>query len=168
MAYVTIITSARIVFTGPVELRRLASIKPTLFQYFPYEQCTVGLHSYYNIIIIKLQVTNQMITACKAYITDGGCETVWSQETKDVIRKLNDCIRLNDEYQACFHKTKALLQEMPDERQFEFSEMYIFGKFDTFKRRLQKIIEMFDTMEVYSHLTDSKIEGKQLLLELSR
>lgn len=48
---------------------------------------------------------------------------------------------------------------MPDERQFEFSEMYIFGKFDTFTRRLKKITEMFQTMDVYSHLADSKIEG---------
>lgn len=102
-----------------------------------------------------------MITACKAYITDSGCETVWSQEMPIVIRKLKDCIRLNEEYQSCFHKTKAKLEQMPNERQFEFSEMYIFGKFDTFTRRLKKIIEMFDTMEMYSHLADSKIEGME-------
>ena len=63
-------------------------------------------------------------------------------------------------YQSCFHKTKKKLEEMPDERQFEFSEMYIFGKFDTFTRRLKKIIEMFNTIEMYSHLQDSKIEGR--------
>ena len=49
---------------------------------------------------------------------------------------------------------------MPNERKFEFSEMYIFGKFDLFTRRLKKIIEMFETMEMYSHLQDSKIEGE--------
>ena len=49
---------------------------------------------------------------------------------------------------------------MENEKKFEFSEMYIFGKFDTFTRRLKKIIEMFETMEMYSHLADSKIEGK--------
>ena len=52
---------------------------------------------------------------------------------------------------------------MPNERKFEFSEMYIFGKFDTFSRRLKKIIEMFETMEMYSHLQDSKIEGKEFV-----
>jgi dynein heavy chain len=48
---------------------------------------------------------------------------------------------------------------MPNERPFEFSEMYIFGKFDTFTRRLKKIIEMFETISLYSHLSESKIEG---------
>lgn len=101
-----------------------------------------------------------MITACKAYITDEGYETIWTQPQSLVLKKLEDCIKLNEEYQRCFHKTKKKLEEMPDERQFEFSEMYIFGKFDTFTKRLKKIIEMFKTMEMYSHLADSKIEGK--------
>ena len=105
------------------------------------------------------QITNQMITACKAYITCSGIETIWTQETPDVIKKLNDCRRLNQEYQNCFHRTKKKLEEMAQERKFEFSEMYIFGKFDTFTRRLAKIIDMFETMETYSHLAESKIEG---------
>ena len=49
---------------------------------------------------------------------------------------------------------------MENEKKFEFSEMYIFGKFDTFSKRLMKITEMFETFETYSHLSDSKIEGK--------
>lgn len=40
--------------------------------------------------------------------------------------------------------------------------MYIFGKFDTFTRRLRRITEMFETMERYSHLTDTKIEGIEM------
>ena len=100
-----------------------------------------------------------MITACKSYITDGRTETVWSQDVNVVKKKLQDCIHLNEEYQLSFHKTKRKLETMKNERPFDFSEMYIFGKFDTFTRRLKKIIEMFDTMEMYSHLSESKIEG---------
>jgi len=37
--------------------------------------------------------------------------------------------------------------------------MYIFGKFDTFQRRLAKILELFATIATYSALQDSKIEG---------
>lgn len=40
-----------------------------------------------------------------------------------------------------------------------FSEMYIFGKFDTFKRRLEKIIQLLDVFEMFSPLSDAKIEG---------
>ena len=104
-----------------------------------------------------------MITACKSYITNDGCETVWSQPSGEVTKKLNDCIRLNEEYQRCFHKTKEKLETMPNERPFEFSEMYIFGKFDTFTKRLKNIIAIFDVFNVYSTLSESKIEGRSLL-----
>lgn len=63
------------------------------------------------------------------------------------------------EYQHCFQKTKQKLQQDPNEKQFEFSEMYIFGKFETFHRRLAKIIDVFTTFDTYSVLQDSKIEG---------
>ena len=49
---------------------------------------------------------------------------------------------------------------MPNERPFEFSEMYIFGKFDTFTKRLKNIISIFETFSVYSTLAESKIEGE--------
>lgn len=67
------------------------------------------------------------------------------------------------EYQRCFHKTKEKLEQTPNERQFDFSEMYIFGKFDTFQRRLNKILEMFSTINTYSALQDSKIEGLETM-----
>ena len=37
--------------------------------------------------------------------------------------------------------------------------MYIFGKFDTFSRRLEKIMHMFELIDSYSKLGESKIEG---------
>ena len=51
------------------------------------------------------------------------------------------------------------LDATPGEKKFEFSEMYIFGKFDTFTKRLTKINKMFLTMDQYAHLHESKIEG---------
>lgn len=54
---------------------------------------------------------------------------------------------------------KEKLEQNPAERQFDFSEMYIFGKFETFHRRLVKIIDIFNTMKTYSVLQESKIEG---------
>lgn len=119
-------------------------------------------------LFVNQQITNQMITACKSYITNGGSETVWSQPPAEVIKKLNDCIRLNEEYQRCFHKTKEKLEKMPNERPFEFSEMYIFGKFDTFTKRLKNIIAIFDVFSVYSTLSESKIEGKLIFFYFSQ
>ncbi|TNN79750.1 Dynein heavy chain 5, axonemal [Liparis tanakae] len=67
------------------------------------------------------------------------------------------------EYQRYFHKIKKKLEQTPSERQFDFSEMYIFGKFDTFQRRLNKILEMFRNISTYSVLQDSKIEGLETM-----
>lgn len=100
-----------------------------------------------------------MITACKSYISVRGTETVWSQPQNEVIEKLKDSIKLNHEYQNCFQRTKEKLAGMPNERPFDFSEMYIFGKFDTFTKRCQKIIDIFNTFNSYSTLQESKIEG---------
>ncbi|XP_062848702.1 dynein axonemal heavy chain 5 [Trichomycterus rosablanca] len=126
-----------------------------------------SISRYYNtsekITSLFVKVTNQMITACKAYITNNGSATIWEQTQEVVAEKLRAAIRLNQEYQKYFHKTKQKLEESPSERQFDFSEMYIFGKFDTFQRRLNKILAMFSTIRTYSALQDSKIEGLETM-----
>ncbi|XP_044176214.1 LOW QUALITY PROTEIN: dynein axonemal heavy chain 5-like [Acropora millepora] len=122
---------------------------------------------YYNtserMTALFVKVTNQMITACKSYITEHGYKAVWDYQQEELVAKLKNCIRLNEEYQRCFQKTKQRLEENPEERQFEFSEMYIFGKINTFSRRLHKIIDMLDTMKAFSCLGESRIEGMEQL-----
>ncbi|XP_064201033.1 dynein axonemal heavy chain 5 isoform X1 [Anguilla rostrata] len=126
-----------------------------------------SISRYYNtsekITSLFVKVTNQMITACKAYITNNGTATIWEQSQDVVAEKLKAAIHLNKEYQSCFHKTKQKLEQSPSERQFDFSEMYIFGKFDTFEKRLNKILSMFSTISTYSALQDSQIEGLETL-----
>ncbi|XP_078395203.1 dynein axonemal heavy chain 5 [Cetorhinus maximus] len=128
-----------------------------------------SISRYYNtsekITSLFVKVTNQMITACKAYITNNGTATIWDQPQEMVVKKLKSAVELNQEYQHCFHKTKQKLEQNPAERQFDFSEMYIFGKFDTFQRRLNKIIAMFSTITAYAALQDSKIEGLEALAD---
>ncbi|XP_046898543.1 dynein axonemal heavy chain 5 isoform X2 [Hypomesus transpacificus] len=126
-----------------------------------------SISRYYNtsekITSLFVKVTNQMITACKAYITNNCSASIWEQSQELVSEKLRASIQLNQEYQRYFHKTKEELEQSSSERHFDFSEMYIFGKFDTFQRRLYKILEMFDTINTYSTLQDSKIEGLETL-----
>ncbi|XP_027868438.1 dynein heavy chain 5, axonemal [Xiphophorus couchianus] len=122
---------------------------------------------YYNtsekITSLFVKVTNQMITSCKAYITNNGSNSIWDQPQQEVADKIKAAIHLNQEYQRCFHKTKKELEQSPSQRKFDISEMYIFGKFDTFQRRLNKILKMFDTISTYSALQDSKIEGLETI-----
>ena len=94
---------------------------------------------YYNtserMTALFVKVTNQIITACRAHITDSGYSKLWDLERKVVLQRLADCQHLNQEYQLCFQRTKEKLQGHPEERPFDFSEMYIFGKFNNFCRR---------------------------------
>ncbi|KAG5271166.1 hypothetical protein AALO_G00176670, partial [Alosa alosa] len=127
-----------------------------------------SISRYYNtsekITSLFVKVTNQMITACKTYITNNGSVSIWDQPQELVTQRIKAAIHLNQqEYQRYFHKTKQALEKSPSERQFDFSEMYIFGKFDTFQRRLNKILNMFDIINTYSALQDSKIEGLETM-----
>uniref|UniRef100_A0A8V0X370 Dynein axonemal heavy chain 5 n=1 Tax=Gallus gallus TaxID=9031 RepID=A0A8V0X370_CHICK len=123
---------------------------------------------YYNtsekISSLFVKVTTQMITACKSYITNDDTATIWNQPLDSVMEKLHAAIRLKQEYQNCFHNMKKNLEQNPAERQFDFSEVYIFGKFETFNRRLVKIIDVFNTVKTYSVLQESKIEGLEEMI----
>nr|XP_032816356.1 dynein heavy chain 5, axonemal isoform X1 [Petromyzon marinus] len=110
-----------------------------------------------------VKVTNQMLTACKAYMSNNGTASVWEQPQEAVIKKIEACVRLNQEYQQCFHRTKKRLEETPGERPFDLSEMYIFGKFDAFQRRLTKLAGFYSTADAYACLQHSRIEGLQPL-----
>ncbi|XP_024103279.2 dynein axonemal heavy chain 5 [Pongo abelii] len=122
-----------------------------------------SISHYYNtsekITSLFVKVTNQIISACKAYITNNGTASIWNQPQDVVEEKILSAIKLKQEYQHCFHKTKQKLKQNPNAKQFDFSEMYIFGKFETFHRRLAKIIDIFTTLKTYSILQDSTIEG---------
>uniref|UniRef100_G1N2L4 Dynein axonemal heavy chain 5 n=1 Tax=Meleagris gallopavo TaxID=9103 RepID=G1N2L4_MELGA len=123
---------------------------------------------YYNtsekISSLFVKVTTQMITACKSYITNNGTATIWNQPPDRVMEKLRAAIQLKQEYQNCFRNMKKTLEQNSAERQFDFSEVYIFGKFETFNRRLVKIIDVFNTMKTYSVLQESKIEGLEEMI----
>merc|ERR1712062_703604 len=94
-----------------------------------------SISQYYNtsesMTSLFVKVTNQMITTCKAYIYHDVTK-IWEHPREVLLQRLNECVELNMEYQKQFQKTKEKLRETPNERQFEFSENYIFGKFDTF------------------------------------
>uniref|UniRef100_A0A8C1K9Z1 Dynein, axonemal, heavy chain 5 like n=1 Tax=Cyprinus carpio TaxID=7962 RepID=A0A8C1K9Z1_CYPCA len=113
---------------------------------------------YYNtsehMTSLFVKVTNQMVTTSKAYLCQGVMK-IWDLDRL----RMKECIQLNQEYQQCFHRMKEKLQENPLERQFELSENYIFGKFDTFCKRLEKITDMATTLEDFSSLQFMKVEG---------
>lgn len=100
-----------------------------------------------------------MITACKAHITDNHQITIWDDSYEIFKRKCANCINLNTEYQKCFAKTKLKIEQAKDEKQFDFSETYIFGKINLFQKRLEKLIEMMEIIVRLNKLEIFRIEG---------
>ena len=103
------------------------------------------------------QVTNQMITACKAHITENGSVKVWEVEVKELLQRFKVCHDLSQHYQECFQKAKERAKSAS--RQFEVSEMYVFGKFSSFCRRLVMVQNLVETIQKFSVLKLSNIEG---------
>jgi dynein heavy chain len=132
--------------------------------------CIKVMHSiarYYNtserMTALFVKVTNQMITCCKKYITKDG--NLWDQDKEELIERFKACIDLNESYQHYYRKTKAELQLNPYGKQFDFSESAIFGKFDQFCWRIQKLIDLFTTVSQFSSLENSTIEGLDQIMQ---
>ncbi|KAH9641786.1 hypothetical protein HF086_003912 [Spodoptera exigua] len=62
-------------------------------------------------------------------------------------------------YRECYAETQKEMMEAADERPFDCSEMYIFGKFETFRIRLTKVIDLFQTYITYYVLNKTTLEG---------
>jgi hypothetical protein len=110
---------------------------------------------YYNtserMTSLFVKITNQMILCCRRYIRAGG--SVWKQGKEELTPRLYSCIELNAIYQDYFRQTKIRMQQVPNGKQFEFSEIYIFGKFDQFCHRLDKLVVLTDVVDQFRQLS---------------
>uniref|UniRef100_A0A672TUG5 Dynein axonemal heavy chain 5 n=1 Tax=Strigops habroptila TaxID=2489341 RepID=A0A672TUG5_STRHB len=149
-------------FFGP-----LAKASPvTMMEYIPSLMNTVCMiyctSLYYNtsecMTSLLLKITNQMINTCKTYLCEG-VSKIWDLDRQELLKRIQQCISLKEQYQISFRRIREELKENPSERQFDFSENYIFGKFDTFCKRLEKISDMSNIMESLVKLQHIKIEG---------
>ncbi|XP_067147242.1 dynein axonemal heavy chain 5-like [Apteryx mantelli] len=117
---------------------------------------------YYNtsecMTSLLLKITNQLIKTCKAYLSEG-VSKIWDLDRQELLKRIKQCIFLKEQYQASFQRIRENLKENPSDRQFDFSENYIFGKFDTFCKRLEKISDMSNIMESLLAFQHMKIEG---------
>lgn len=111
-------------------------------------------------------MTNQMILACKAYLTEDDKINIWNEAKSVMISKikvninlyvrnlyrickqddyryrivlLQDCIKLCEQYHDYYNEMCQEVKQSSDEKPFEVSEMYVFGKFNTFKTRIIKV-----------------------------
>ncbi|XP_029979746.1 dynein heavy chain 5, axonemal [Sphaeramia orbicularis] len=121
-----------------------------------------SVSQYYNtserMTSLLVKVTNQMISTCRSYLLQD-VSRIWDHSRPVLLQRIAECCNLNLEYQRSFRTVRDKLRENPDNRQFDFSENYIFGKFDVFCSRLEKIADMVSTLESLGSLRNMKVVG---------
>ncbi|KAK5645861.1 hypothetical protein RI129_004325 [Pyrocoelia pectoralis] len=118
--------------------------------------CTTS--RYYNntasVTAMLVKVSNQMIIRCRSYINCNGTKTIWNQKKVAILHKIK-----------CFKQIQKNMEEA-GEQPFDCSETYVFGKFETFKKRLERIVDVLETTIKYSILQSSCIEGIEEFVDL--
>jgi dynein heavy chain len=112
------------------------------------------------------RITNQIIVRCKSEVySKENVAHLWKQNPQEVMEKMNSCIALCETYNQYYSDTKVKLAEMPKGKQFNFDENSIFGKLTRFRRRLEKLIDMFSSIEQFKALREKRIDSMEPLLD---
>ncbi|KAG5316099.1 DYH5 protein, partial [Acromyrmex insinuator] len=106
---------------------------------------------------LMIKITNQMIVACRDYVTKRGREVIWGQDRVAVRSRLKHCLRLNKAYRETYRLVRC--SPAVTEQEFSFSETHVFGRFDAFCARIRKILTMFDLIQDYQTLFERRMEG---------
>ncbi|XP_058453053.1 dynein axonemal heavy chain 8 [Malaya genurostris] len=107
------------------------------------------------------KVTNQIIMNCQQYMTCRKTKTIYEQEKEDVLAKIRVCKDLDMLYRFHYYKTINDMEESPDENPWDCSDMYIFGKMDTFNVRLDKIHNIMELYLKYKIIDEVGISGTE-------
>ena len=89
---------------------------------------------------------------------------MWEQPSKQILANLRACLQTNQQYQASYALMRQQLADNPKGKQFDFNENIIFGKFDLFCRRVEKLVDMFSTVQQFSALARHNLEGMEGLM----
>jgi dynein heavy chain len=83
----------------------------------------------------------------------------------DLIGHLQVAINLAEQYEAAYEHTRRQLMTQPKGKQFDFDKDRIFEKFYLFKRRLEKLVDMFTTIHQFSSLEQhTHIDGLSAMI----
>ncbi|XP_044745141.1 dynein axonemal heavy chain 8-like [Coccinella septempunctata] len=111
-----------------------------------------------NVTAILTKISNQLIIVCRSYLNCKGKKTVWNQPKQIVLTKIRHCLDLYLKYYQCFTHIQEEMKEA-QENSFGCSEMYVFGKLEAFKKRIEEVTDVLSTTSTYSILESSVIEG---------
>ncbi len=115
------------------------------------------------------KLSNQMIINCKNSIMrpdkGGPALKLWDQPIPSLLERLKIVLKLHDTYVGLYRVTKEKLAAQPKGKQFDLNENAIFGKFDMLCKRVQKLRDMFTTVNQFTSLSLHKVEGMEGLIQ---
>eukprot|EP00755_Sulcionema_specki_P014909 Sspe_Gene.57955::Locus_31794_Transcript_1_1_Confidence_1.000_Length_6699::g.57955::m.57955/K10408/DNAH; dynein heavy chain, axonemal len=112
-------------------------------------------------------VTNRMIVTCKDSIKENG--KLWDQtenpeDLRQLIAKLEACRELKESYKTEYERAQKKLEQRPLSPQFDFAYRHVFGRIDLFCRRVDKLIEIFQTIDQFKSLSQYNIDEMEPLI----
>ncbi|XP_045464438.1 dynein axonemal heavy chain 8-like isoform X2 [Harmonia axyridis] len=111
-----------------------------------------------NVTAILTKISNQLVIVCRSYLNCNGKKTVWNQPKQTILTKIRHCLDLYLKYYQCYTHIQEEMEEA-GEKTFGCSEMYVFGKLEAFKKRIEEITDVLTTTSTYSILESSRIDG---------
>jgi dynein heavy chain, axonemal len=107
------------------------------------------------------KVVNQLIVASKGYLTIRGNISIWDEDNEILIKKIEECKKLKAAMRASY--TKILCQMIDaGEAPFECSEKFLFERYESFERRLNKIREVAEILMRYQVLNKIRVAGLEV------
>ena len=117
------------------------------------------------------RITDQMILSCKKYILDGRDNSVdnnkylFERDSDALISKFEDCKSLYHAYKEKYKEAKSNATSTNKENNFDFGENVLFGRFDQFCKRLNKLIDLFTTMKQFKDIESHKLDSMGEIIE---
>lgn len=110
------------------------------------------------------KIVNQIIIASRNYLTNKRQISVWDQNMKSLVKKIDECKKLKESFRFNYQK---ILQDMEEsgETPFDCSENYFFGSLELFEVRLAKIREIMEVCVRYQVLDRISISGMEVFSE---
>ena len=90
-------------------------------------------------------------------------QILWSTDPDVVLQNLRSTLQVNEVYQHHYQVTKEKMMEMPSGKQFEMNEHIIFKRFNSYSRRLIKLIDLFEQIQSWRQTEAHKLEGMEKL-----
>ncbi|KAG5675719.1 hypothetical protein PVAND_005600 [Polypedilum vanderplanki] len=127
-----------------------------------------GVYSTSNFFNTSLRITsflskvsNQIVNTSRKYLTSNFTKTIWTEDMKILVKKINECKNMVEIYRNAF---SSMVDEIVanGEKPLECSPSYLFDRLELFINRLCKIREVMEICLRYQVLNQIRIGGMEL------